>query len=307
MKILHHVNMRNTILTWVCITILIITTLIGKQNNGREQFMVDAEVVYQTKEHLQDHVLTSPFFRNLTTIDLQVRGFQTGQHADYAHHYINAFKKVTETDKSIIAKAMKIVHDQLKDYPNMLYTRWSFVKLSNGIENSFPHTIGDMIILNNLFLKKDIQYIAKTLIHERFHVMQRTHPILFRELYTKMNFAQHSVIRPNLLRSNPDLDGNLYIHEKSQRIPIQLYTSQYVSSLSQSSTQVLDMDGSVMSDEPNNEMFGLPSSFYCQLEHPAEITACLLTEIITNPSFVEREQKNEAVKVARMWLFQHFS
>jgi hypothetical protein len=270
------------------------------------------EVILIDKDYLKTHVLTSSFFRGLTLMDLLARNQSTGKPADYAYEYIEAYVPFTVSDKGKINKAMNAIQNLLRDFPKLLATRWNFVKVRDGIENNYPHTIGNVIVLNDTVMQTDLDDFVKTIIHERFHVLQRMIPLPFHDLYKRMGFSPIRLPnRPIWMRSNPDLDSSLYIHEGTRTIPIQLYDNSSPHSIAQSSTALLNDDGSFNStDKPTNQMFGLPMTFHCQLEHPAEISACLLAEIITsysNDDFVQNKVTNEIMKKAYRWLQTYFS
>lgn len=269
----------------------------------------DVEIIFATKEHFEKHVITSSFFKGLTAIDLKARHVKSQLPRDYAFDYVNSYTEFTQENKDKITQAMSLIRVHLAEYSKVLNTRWKFVKVSNNMENNYPHTIGDMIVLNDVVMQSELEQFVKTLIHEKFHVLQRMYPLYFQELYKTLEFSKITLrSKPQQQRSNPDLDTSIYIHEPSQTIPIQLYTNSSPSSLAQSSPQLLDDNGYVIAHKQiNNKLFGLPTSFYCQLEHPAEISACLLTEIITNNAFLEKEQTNAHVKAARLWLSKYFS
>lgn len=275
------------------------------QHNG----LNGIEVMYPPKEHVQKHVLTSTFFKALSSADLRARAIPSLEQSDYAYKYVSSYKHFTDLDRDKIDKSILMIRQLLKDFPKLLNTRWNFVKINANIENGYPHTIGDVIILNDDVMQYDLHQFTKTIIHEKFHVIQRLYPLYFQELYKTMKFSSIKMAKtPQLKRSNPDLDGSVYIHEPSQTIPMQLYTSENPSSLAQSSPRLLDVDGTDNRNQQlNNKLFGLPESFYCQLEHPAEISACLLTEIITNDAFLQKEKNNTLVREARVWLLKHFS
>lgn len=306
-----YVNMKYHLL--FLLLIIVITTLYGCMIIPLERFDVDKkpyhfEIVFPHKSHLKKHVITSSFFKNMTSIDLKARNMQSQSPADYALTYINSYTKLSNADKEKINRAMERIKYRLQEFPKLLNTRWNFIKVNDGIENNYPHTLGDVIVINNVTLQKDDEEFSKTLIHEKFHVLQRMFPLNFRELYKNMQFMPIKIQRPLLIRNNPDLDVNIYIHEPSNRIPIQLYHSHSPSSLQDSSTYLIDEYGTKdNTQQVNNIIFGLPTSFYCQLEHPAEISACLLTEIITNDAFVEKEKSNTLVKEATLWLSKYYS
>lgn len=313
--------MKYHIILLILFFILVITSFIGstpKQRSTDEiheiyEYFEETpvpnilDITYPPRDHFKKHILASSFLKGLTTTDLKARNVKSLEVTDYANTYFNAYTTFTERDKQKIAQVIQLIRETLKDFPKFVNTRWNFVKVRKDIENNYPHTIGDMIVLNELVMQNDIESLTKTIVHERFHVLQRLYPIHFQELYEAMGFLPVSIQRPENTRSNPDVDMFLYVYEPSQLIPIQLYHNN-PSSLAQSSPRLLDSDGvPKKSPQPTNKLFGLPSSFYCQLEHPAEISACLLTEIMTNKDFLEKESKNGQVKTAWLWLSKYFS
>jgi hypothetical protein len=301
--------------TVFCLVSVIITSAVYGSVRNKLEFFSDngmpmiAEVLFPSKDHLLKHVMASSFFEGLSIVDLKARQFNTQTPSLYANKYMNSYIPLTIHEKDVIHNTMRKVRTLLREFPKLANTRWNFVKVQDGIENNYPHTVGDMIVLNNNVLQINEDEMAQTFIHEKIHTLQRITPLIFRELYNQINFVPIRLSKRNeLIRSNPDLDGTLYLHKPSQTIPVQLYTSENPTSLSQSSSQLLDRDGNLNQVlKPTNQLFGLPLSFYCQLEHPAEITACLLTEIITNDDFLQKEKMNQVVKTARLWLLTHYS
>jgi hypothetical protein len=53
-----------------------------------------------------------------------------------------------------------------------------------------------------------------------------------------------------------------------------------------------------------NELLGLPKSVYCQLEHPYEIMACIIADILTNPTYLDEYGKNDFVNTTIKWMNQ---
>jgi hypothetical protein len=84
----------------------------------------------------------------------------------------------------------------IKDYPLVGNMPWSFLKVSDSIEGGLPHTRDRHIILSKsmceqmaMVQQKQTNPMAhigmlQLLVHEQFHVFQRTHPGLCDSLYT---------------------------------------------------------------------------------------------------------------------------
>ena len=108
----------------------------------------------------------------------------------------------------------------LRKYP------WKFIIVKDNIENGFPHTIYDTIILpEHCFLSPNVE----TIIHERIHVIQKLHPTMFNNLYVKhWNFRKlnktHLISKSLLLREriNPDGMSHWYMPISKRKILVPL-------------------------------------------------------------------------------------
>lgn len=83
------------------------------------------------------------------------------------------------------------------DYPLVARTPWRFLKLAPTIEGGLPHTRGDCIVFSGTLLApllalkataehQTLLHLGKLLLHEQLHVVQRRHPALFVDLYTRV-------------------------------------------------------------------------------------------------------------------------
>jgi hypothetical protein len=128
--------------------------------------------------------------------------------------------------------------------PNLKIAKFS------GIENEYPHTHEDIIFfnkdvfssLNNYQSKSNSQLsLAKTLIHEIFHIKQRETPILYDNLFNQWGFQSVSIqyLHQNLsndvvsrIRINPDeLPNYRFWVWKNKMMPLVVYSSTDVSGI----------------------------------------------------------------------------
>lgn len=248
------------------------------------------------------------YFDNLSPLDLMARS-QSSIEA-YKSAYKNAVVPFTTEEmkhlRELISKANNLFDNA--GFSNLRVIPWSFVKINKKIENGYPHTLADVIVISDALLKQSDADVIQTLIHEKIHVYQRNNPSVVLEIFRDMGLRplgsdemrriDISIIKR--LRANPDLDKLLYVHEPSGYVMAQVYTTMRPDSISDSKTIMFFLnDGGLKSATvASNEAIGLPGAIRCQLEHPHEIMACLLAEIISKPQLLQQSdiQKNTFVR-----------
>lgn len=271
-----------------------------------------------TRADFEAQVGMSDFFNNLSEEDLKARArngaiLQGSEH--YKNEYLAAYEDLTETDKTLLARVVEEANKLTAPYKNLQQLEWRIVKVKNTVEHGLPHTIGNMIVINRDILLKTEKDIVKTMVHEKIHVYQRMNATSARRWVTKVGFralmpSEFATLNKDILelrRSNPDLDTNTYIHSKSNLVLRQLYNSNTPTSIMDSKAVGLPLSNNTNSTyNPvplTNDLLGLPKTFYCQLEHPYEIMACLISEMITNPSFTDdNNSSNQYVSQTIDWM-----
>lgn len=279
-------------------------------------FPTSLKPVFATKEDFDKEVALSDFFARMTPIDLKARSTPDTVITSttfYRSFYTNLHQLFDDMEKSRINKLVQAANDLLKEYPNLRDIPWTFVKVRD-LENNYPHTIGNMIVLNNFTMARPDQDLIKLFIHEKIHVFQRLENLATRQLVTSLHFKSLSPnerlglpqeARDNL-RANPDLDGHIYMHIPSRSVILQVYNSDAPTSLADSKPIALDMANSYQSTKVTNEMLGLPVDIECQLEHPFEIIACLIASLIVEPELGEKNKQNVYVDETLKWMSTHF-
>ena len=300
------------------ILIVIIFNVSKHQIKSNVEFFDTKIVKYNDKEGFEYQVNNSSYFNHMSASDLLARStvdspVTSPEH--YTNNYLAGFSEFTDEEKSKLEDVITKANNVLVNYPNFRDTEWKFAKISKDLEYGMPHTIGDMIVITSEFLNKQEDYQVKTLIHEKVHVFQRIDNTAARELVGLMGFksltteerqkVSHDILERR--RSNPDIDNNMYKHEETNQVIVQLYNTLSPSSLVDSKAMTFNINDESTLTPVTNVLLGIPDEVQCQLEHPFEIMACLIAECITNSKFVEDHDGNQYVVPIMNWLRKHYS
>jgi hypothetical protein len=274
--------------------------------------------IFITQTEFVDIVKLSAFFRTMSKADLIARqGIDSNTKepsADvYYATYISSYQPFSNEQKYKLIQAVQRANNILKPYPVLNNIRWKFAKIKNGMEKSYPHTLKDVIMITDDFVSMSLNEMTKTMIHEKFHIYQRQFSDSITQLVSRLDFVPLTssqvlmidyVLRA-LMRNNPDLDGAIYMYKPTQKVIAQLYNTTEPADLADSRTVQLSLNSFGRNSEllrVTNASLGLPNNFICQLEHPYEITACLVTELITNSSFYNGNKNNQHVQTTFSWI-----
>jgi hypothetical protein len=231
----------------------------------------------------------------------------------YFANYVSSYVPLTDEQKYKCILAVAEADKSVAPYKVFHNIKWKFAKIKNGMEMSFPHTLRDTIIVTDNFLNEPLSDLTKTLIHEKFHVFQRQFSTRVARLVSILDFSPLTssqvlmidyVLRA-LMRNNPDLDGAIYMHKPTQKVVAQIYNTTEPTDIADSRPVMLSLNSFGTNSEVlrvTNSALGLPDNLKCQLEHPYEITACLITELMTNPSFYDANKKNNYIKLTVDWM-----
>ena len=269
-----------------------------ESDKDTEKLLNDNNIKFLDEKGFENQMkLSDVFFKYLTTSDLYARNTSEIKHEDalsYAIYYRASLREMTENEKKIIIDAVKVANELLGNYPNLRDLEWMFAKLDDGVENNWPHTHNQAIILNSQVISKPQDELVETLIHEKIHIYQRIFASNINDLYT--NYLSFTPINSDAIkipfdiiermRSNPDLNRKTYMFNKQFYIA-QLYNSETPVSLSDSKVYAIYPNKEHSMDILSNDMLGIPTQISCQLEHPNEISACIISKIITNPSMLQ--------------------
>jgi hypothetical protein len=268
-----------------------------------------------TKEEFSERISLSDFFSSLSSLDIAARTtsddiITSGQH--YKNIYISSYEEFNDNEKNILNNAVGEANKLLSKFQNLQQLDWKFAKVNEKIENGLPHTMSDMIVLNQGIFTHSAKELIKTLIHEKVHVYQRLNSASCNKWIEQTGFvllaqSDFSTLNKNVLemrRSNPDLNNNTYYHSKNKLVLKQLFNNTTPHSISDSKAYGIPQTGGHTPIPLTNELLGLPKGVYCQLEHPYEIMACLIAEIVTNPEYANEYGNNDFVRTTMLWMNQ---
>jgi hypothetical protein len=240
-------------------------------------------------------VTNTNYFNKMSEQDISARN--ASNITQYTESYINAYDTFTNDERNVIIELVNEANNKLKKaFTNLYKIPWKFCKLNNTIENGFPHTLGDTIIISsNLFNLPHLK-VLKTLIHEKVHIYQRYNKVKCEELYQLWGFVKYDGVMLQGTRNNPDVSSTMYGTKEGPIV--QMYTNQFPSSL-------LDSQASLLQKSTNMVVFvdakylGFPT-YVKQVEHPNEIMACMVPELV-----FETEPSTEKEHILLKWMKHH--
>ena len=117
---------------------------------------------------------------------LVVRG-----HQDFRQQMLLANSKCHDWE----ASEKDVIRKTVQEHHVLQRAKWRLIKADDRVDFSYPYTIGDCVVLPSHLLaaagSSDARIsLAKTLLHEYVHILQRQHPGLFDNLYNAWGFRR---------------------------------------------------------------------------------------------------------------------
>uniref|UniRef100_A0A6C0CWD4 Uncharacterized protein n=1 Tax=viral metagenome TaxID=1070528 RepID=A0A6C0CWD4_9ZZZZ len=161
---------------------------------------------------------------------------------------------------------------------------WVFAKSIRGIENDYPHTHKDMIILPYDFLKRSRFSLVNTIIHEKVHIFQRYNMISTITLYLDYwGLVLESYEKMKDQRANPDINNiNFSYFDPMINDRVITYNRYTNNAVSLKDSVVIQNKLEASSEKKSLVYFGLIQNDHYQTEHPNEVMACLIADKIMN-------------------------
>lgn len=269
-------------------------------------------------------VSISAFYqKELIPADVHARSGRSG--ADLERRFRASICPLTAAEAETLREAARQLSSRLaRAFPRLLRAlpkRLRIAKLCQASphdnhaypENGFPHTHGRIIFLPAPSLREKPQDLARLLLHEQLHVLQRARPALARQMYAR-SLSLRPVLRRRLLyeregvqtRANPDLDAYLYgkvVHGKDDKqgvvqCQVQVYNSPKPKNLSDSRVKAVLVSGKPSYFSPddllspgNSLKVSIASTSTDSYEHPNEAVAYMLAEAVFphNPQIGHRD------------------
>ena len=195
----------------------------------------------ETKQFLLKDV--DQYVSNLSKYDIYARQVKTKK-----EYLDNISKAAASFTKEEIARLIKCSHDadiffkelSIKKYKeikggDIAAIKWIYaITDNNKYEEGLPHTRINIIFLSKNIFKNTDSDLTNTIIHEKIHIYQRFNSDLFNRILASMNYSivdRNLVENIHLIRSNPDVNNNIYIDNNTKKYFICLYRNEKPSSI----------------------------------------------------------------------------
>jgi hypothetical protein len=233
----------------------------------------------------------------MNTYDLQVR--KSNNINEYLKKYQLGYELFTTKQKNILLNIINNINNIINKYNHFKNIKWIFVKINTDLENSYPHTIKNVIILSNNFFNYSIDEQINTIIHEKVHIYQRMYPEYINILYMNWGFKKTN-ININNNRNNPDLKYN---YSYNNYLLIQLYNNNPYE-LYDSNTYLINLenDNKILINNNIIKQYDLPNISISKLEHPNEIMAEIISLYLTN----SYNRNDKWIRILKKWMEIYF-
>jgi hypothetical protein len=233
----------------------------------------------------------------MNNCDLVVR--KSNNMNEYLKKYQLGYRAFTMQQKTILADIVNIIDNKINKYINFKNINWIFVKIDTNLENSYPHTIENVIILSNNFFNYSFDSQINTIIHEKVHIYQRMYPEYINILYNKWGFKKTDITFNNN-RNNPDIK---YYYTYNNNLLIQLYTNN-PQELYHSNTYYINLENNnkIIIDKNIIKQYNLPDIAINKLEHPSEIMAEIISLYLTN----SYHKNDKWINILKKWMDNYF-
>lgn len=221
---------------FVCIVIYFLRDKnIEKYTNNTINFMTHNDTEIFLKNDRDNYV------KNMTDIDLYARKVKS--YKEYLDNIASISISYTDVEKSKIERCVHHADDFFKKIDfgkigkykklnnnDILKIQWVFAltykKGNIEYEEGLPHTRDNVIFLSKYVLNYTDIDLTNTLIHEKIHIYQRYNPSLFSKIIYDMNYyilPQDAIKNKRFIRSNPDIDKNVYFDKTTNKENTCLY------------------------------------------------------------------------------------
>lgn len=234
-------------------------------------------------------LLTNEYFKTLSELDLFYR--KSKSKISYLYKYINSIVEINDAEKKYLNTLYNNVYKILPDKLRKIKFKIAKIKFDKTVENGYPHTLENIIIINDDFYKRDQ---INTLIHEIVHIYQREYPNETDDYLSLINYYKLDIEKNNNLfinkflnkqASNPDcrLNTHYYIIKNNKKKLIRtIYNSKFFGG--DVSNIIIDME--------NGKIENIHIQDKIKYEgQPNEVMAEIIARVITNKIYDEKTLK----------------
>ena len=205
---------------------MILILILYINNNENFTLNLNSEIIFLEPNELKDILLqdNDNYYDRFYDYDWKAR------HVKNKEEYLNNIKNNniclswTKEQKEIVEKAInnKYINKYNNKYIDISNIPWIIGLTTDSYENGYPHTRGNIIILNIKTIYSS--NLIETLIHEKIHVYQKMYPDITSTIINKLNFKLVGKRKySDMIRVNPDTDNNIYSYNNN--IMKTIYTS----------------------------------------------------------------------------------
>tara|TARA_B110000238_G_C16055730_1_gene408158 strand:+ start:194 stop:1078 length:885 start_codon:yes stop_codon:yes gene_type:complete len=170
------------------------------------------------KGFMERDIIDTNYINKFNRKDKIARGIGGGDILDY---YYNNIRELDKTEKKRVSQLFDIINEKIKQ--NNKYKKWLEIYFKvyrfDKLENNFPHTHHNNILIPDIFRLDNTYSILNTLLHEKIHILQRFKKDMFYDLYE--NYWGFKKIKINKLeeiekhsRTNPDGVNNNWVFSR---------------------------------------------------------------------------------------------
>ena len=207
------------LLILIVILIVILIYLYQKKSKNIQK------ITFLNKNAAEKVLINTQYFNQFNKNDLMARNCSNIEECKYK--YKNSILEFSKKEKLVITN---YIQNKLCKISELKHQNWKFIKVRSEIENGYPHTHKDCIIIGEDFANQIIENNgSRVLIHEQIHIMQRyERNKMVNDLKQNLHFKPVKYIEgiekyKNRIRANPDEDFNNYWIYKNKILPLCLY------------------------------------------------------------------------------------
>jgi len=209
-----------SMLILLIIILCIINIYININNIEGFTSIIDSDITFLEPNELKEILIQDKdnYYDRFYDYDMKARNVKNKEEYLYNIKHTLLFSSWTIEQKEIVEKAIANIHIKIKKSKDLdidiTNIPWIIGLTNDSYENGYPHTRGNVIILNikNIYSSN----LMETLIHEKIHVYQKMYPDITNNIIKKLNFKLVGKRKySDMIRVNPDTDDNIYSYNNN--------------------------------------------------------------------------------------------
>jgi len=199
-------TITRSLLTWtLCLLALVIASTAAAQDGPTITFLAgDAARAAIVDESVEPYISLLCAHEMQVKAGVELEGDTLDAQRDFVkQHYADNTRDFTDAEQAVITAIIAKIQPLFeRHYPRLAGYGWSFIKVTQAVEQGLPHTHGASIILPESFLRQVVPVyrqmpeavvpsLVNLLIHEQMHVVQRFEPDTFAPFYTEQWGLEH--------------------------------------------------------------------------------------------------------------------